>query len=117
MDKIWDRNPSKSEVIGRCGGDEKTEWPRRTDKSQTLKKSTNSWRFILIFSWIKVFEIDICWHCVFLQSRKINEYECLTNIFNSAVHVLIMLYVHLYFAILLAIVYKNRAFKKKTFEK
>jgi len=25
MDKIWDRNPLKSEVIGRCGGDEKTE--------------------------------------------------------------------------------------------
>ena len=25
MDKIWDRNPSKSEVIGRCGGDEITE--------------------------------------------------------------------------------------------
>ena len=24
MDKIWDRNPSKSELIGRCGGDEKT---------------------------------------------------------------------------------------------
>jgi len=24
MDKIWDRNPSKLEVIGRCGGDEKT---------------------------------------------------------------------------------------------
>ena len=36
MDKIWDRNPSKSEVIGRCG--EKPEWPRRTDKSQSLKK-------------------------------------------------------------------------------
>ena len=28
--------PSKSEVIGRCGGDEKTEWPHRTDKSGTL---------------------------------------------------------------------------------
>ena len=38
MDKIWYRNPSKSEVIGRCGGDEKTEWPRRIDKSQMLKK-------------------------------------------------------------------------------
>ena len=38
MDKIWYRNPSKSEVIGRFGGDEKTEWPRRTDKSRTLKK-------------------------------------------------------------------------------
>jgi len=25
MDKIWYRNPSKSEVIGRCGGDGKTE--------------------------------------------------------------------------------------------
>ena len=38
MDKIWYRNPSKSEVIDRCGGDEKTEWPRRTDKNCTLKK-------------------------------------------------------------------------------
>ena len=38
MDKIWDRNPSKSEVIGHCGGDEKNEWPRRNDKSQMLKK-------------------------------------------------------------------------------
>ena len=25
MDNIWDRNPPKSEVIGRCGGDEKTD--------------------------------------------------------------------------------------------
>ena len=25
-------------MIGRCGGDEKPEWPRRTDKSRTLKK-------------------------------------------------------------------------------
>ena len=25
MDKIWHRNPSKLEVIGRCGGDEKPE--------------------------------------------------------------------------------------------
>ena len=24
MDKIWYRNPSKSEVIGHCDGDEKT---------------------------------------------------------------------------------------------
>ena len=36
MDKIWYRNPTKSEVIGRCGGDEKNEWPRRTDKRRTL---------------------------------------------------------------------------------
>jgi len=25
MDKFWDKNPLKSEVIGRCGADEKTE--------------------------------------------------------------------------------------------
>jgi len=29
-------NPSKSEVIGRCGRDEKTKWPHRTDKSRKL---------------------------------------------------------------------------------
>ena len=39
MDNIWFRNPSKSEVFGRCGGDEKTTRPRRTDKSRTLKKT------------------------------------------------------------------------------
>jgi len=42
VDKIWDRNSSESEVIGRsCGGDEKNEWPRRTDKCRTLKKYKN----------------------------------------------------------------------------
>ena len=39
MDTIWYRNPSKSEVIGRCGGDEKPELPRRTDKSRKLKNN------------------------------------------------------------------------------
>ena len=29
-------NPSKSEVIGRCGGNKK-KWSCRTDKSRTLK--------------------------------------------------------------------------------
>ena len=38
MDKIWYNNPSMYEVIGRCGGDEETELPRRTDKSRKLKK-------------------------------------------------------------------------------
>ena len=33
---VTEKNPSKSEVIGRCGGDEKTEWPRRTDTSRTV---------------------------------------------------------------------------------
>ena len=33
-------NPSKSEVIGRSGGDEKNEWPRRTDKIRTPKQKS-----------------------------------------------------------------------------
>ena len=38
MDKIWDRKSVEVGGHGRCGGDEKTKWPRRTDKSPTLKK-------------------------------------------------------------------------------
>ena len=40
MDKIWE-NPSKSEVIGRCDGDEKTKWSRRK-KSNAEKKRKKS---------------------------------------------------------------------------
>ena len=32
-------NPSQTEVIGRCGEDDKTELPRGTDKSRTLNKT------------------------------------------------------------------------------
>ena len=32
MDNIMDRVPSKLEVIGRCGEDEKNKWPHRTHK-------------------------------------------------------------------------------------
>ena len=39
MDKIWYRNPSKSEVIGRCGGDEKTTQNRQKSNAK-LKKQT-----------------------------------------------------------------------------
>ena len=42
MDNIWDGNPLKSQVIGRCGGDEKTEWSLVTDKSRMLKKHTKT---------------------------------------------------------------------------
>ena len=38
MDNSGIENPSKSEVIARYDGDEKTEWSRRTDKSRTIKK-------------------------------------------------------------------------------
>ena len=38
MDEIWYGNPSNSEVIGRCGGDEKTNDHAEPTKSRTLIK-------------------------------------------------------------------------------
>ena len=38
MDQIWDRNPSKSEVIGRCGGDEKRMTTQNRQMSNAKKK-------------------------------------------------------------------------------
>ena len=60
MHKICYRNPSKSEVIGRSGRDEKTEWPRRTDKSQTLKNKqktthTPSWQLYYLYHSVSSF--------------------------------------------------------------
>ena len=43
MDKILDANPSKSEVIGRCGGDGKNEWPRKADTVEHTQKRQQSW--------------------------------------------------------------------------
>jgi len=39
MDKIWYRNPSKSEVICRCCGDEKTNVHAEPTKVELYKKS------------------------------------------------------------------------------
>ena len=37
MDKIWYRNSSKAEVIGRCGGDEKPNDHAKPTKSNAKK--------------------------------------------------------------------------------
>ena len=54
-------NPSKSGVIGRFGGDEKPEWPRRTDKSRTLKKT---WKkhtaFVLLWLRFMALLYNVC---------------------------------------------------------
>ena len=41
MDKIWYRNPSKSEVIGRCGGDEKPRMITQNRQKSKAKKKYN----------------------------------------------------------------------------
>ena len=41
MGKIWDRNPSKLEVIDRCGADEKNnEWPPEPTKFECKQNQT-----------------------------------------------------------------------------
>ena len=44
MDKIWYRNPSKSEVIGHCGGDKK----RMTTQNRQKSNANNKYNCILI---------------------------------------------------------------------
>ena len=39
MDKIWDRNPLKSEVIGRCGGDGKNPLTTQNRQKSKAKKT------------------------------------------------------------------------------
>ena len=39
MDKIWNRNPLKSEVTGRCGGDEKTQMITQNRQKSNTKKT------------------------------------------------------------------------------
>ena len=39
MDKIWYRNPSKSEVIGRCGEDEKKQMTTQNWQKSKVKKT------------------------------------------------------------------------------
>ena len=48
MVKIWDRNPSMSEVIGRGGGDEKT--TDHTDPTKNAKKT----KFLSIKMFVRV---------------------------------------------------------------
>ena len=48
MDKIWDGNPSKSEIIGRCGGDEKKSdnaEPTKTNKTKQTNKKQHKKQF------------------------------------------------------------------------
>ena len=42
MDKIWYRNPSKSKVIGRCGGDEKKRMTTQNRQKSNAKKNQQS---------------------------------------------------------------------------
>ena len=45
MDKIWYRNPSKSEVIGRCDGDEKKRMIMQNRQKVKCLKNKNNCNF------------------------------------------------------------------------
>ena len=85
MDKIWDRNPSKSEVIGRCGGDKKTEWPRRTGKSQILKKEKKEVQYYPMDAWESLFlYLRVLRACLYspLLLLHFNGIKYITNIYK-----------------------------------
>ena len=42
MDKIWDGNPSKSEVIGHCDGDEKKQMAMQNRQKSNAKNKTKN---------------------------------------------------------------------------
>ena len=46
MDKIWYRNPSKSEVIGHCGGDEKKRMTTQNRQKTNAKKNPTFFRIL-----------------------------------------------------------------------
>jgi len=46
MDKIWDRNPSKSEIIGRCGTYEKMTTQNRQKSNANKKKEKREQRLV-----------------------------------------------------------------------
>ena len=47
MDNIWYRHPSKSEVFGRCGGDEKTNDHAEPTKKLNFKKKVSIKNFVV----------------------------------------------------------------------
>ena len=53
MDKIWYRNPSKLEVIGRCGGDEKnrmtTQNRQKSNAEKEKKKNITIQLYYILF--------------------------------------------------------------------
>ena len=71
-------NPSKSEVIGRCGGDEKTEWPRRTDKKSNAKKIKIKTVFIILL----YYDSPLWWSSPDLPSYQVSKQPLLGTTTN-----------------------------------
>ena len=76
MDKIWYRNPSKSEVIGRCGGDEKkgmTTQNRHKSNAKKNKKTIPTGTKQNVHTCCNVFVIDDITYTVPFASGCCNE--------------------------------------------
>ena len=63
MDKIWYRNPSKSEVIGRCGGDEKTRMTTQNrQKSNAKKQNKKTYTIHLLCNMNCAFKLELMFY-------------------------------------------------------
>ena len=66
MDKIFDRNPSKSEVIGRCGGNKKRMITQNRQKSNSKKKN-----FLLY--WVVIHKQGQSFLIIFLPTESLGK--------------------------------------------
>ena len=85
MDKIWVRNPSKSEVIGRCGGDEKPNDHAEPTKVKAKKKKKKGLQNVsqinipkfghIILVLLYIFIVCIMLHCFWrLNTRWLTDF-------------------------------------------
>ena len=63
MDKIWDRNPSKSEVIGRCGEDEEEKMTTQNRQKSNAKKTKNTFVHFMTNIFLKYLHQSIMLSC------------------------------------------------------
>ena len=90
MDKIWYRNPSKSEVIGRCDGDEKLNDHAEPTKVERIKKNIKKTQplscvlilFAIVHSYLTLTLCNLLYRCNPETTRVLSATSawCLTHI-------------------------------------
>ena len=62
MDNIWDRNPLKAEVIGRCGGDENNRMTTHNRQKSNAKNDNIQFVQTCSYAWFTWVIVNTCFH-------------------------------------------------------
>ena len=76
---IFDFCPSKSKVIGRCGGGEQTEWSHRTDKRRAIRYTQFSFKSFSNDSLASVSLGAVGWFFIYLCWDVLSQLGCLPH--------------------------------------